>query len=81
MSAALFAAPAALQAHTSLTSELQLLADRLRRVTVRVATTGTRLDSVGAGIALDETPNEWPAPAIAVPAHIADRFAREVAAR
>lgn len=50
MSATLLAAAAAPAADTSLTSELQALADRLRRVTVRVATTGARFDGVGAGI-------------------------------
>lgn len=50
MSAIFIAAAAAPPLPASLTSELQLLAERLRRVTVRVATTGTRLDSVGAGI-------------------------------
>jgi len=49
MSAALLAA-AAVPAAISLTSELQTLADRLRRVTVRVATAGARFDGVGAGI-------------------------------
>lgn len=49
MSAALLAA-AAPAAAISLTSELHTLADRLRRVTVRVATTGARFDGVGAGI-------------------------------
>jgi len=50
MSAALLAAAEAPAAGTSLTSELQGLAERLRRVTVRVATTGARFDGVGAGI-------------------------------
>lgn len=52
MSASLLAAAAApaVAADISLTSELQALADRLRRVTVRVATTGTRFDGVGAGV-------------------------------
>lgn len=50
MSAALLAAAAAPSAGLSLTSELQTLAERLRRVTVRVATTGARFDGVGAGI-------------------------------
>ena len=50
MSAALLAAAAAPIADRSLTSELQVLADRLRRITVRVATTGARFDGVGAGI-------------------------------
>ena len=50
MSAALVATALAPQADTSLTSELQTLADRLRRITVRVATNGARLAGVGAGI-------------------------------
>jgi serine protease Do len=50
MSATLLAAIAAPAAGRSLTSELQELADRLRRVTVRIATTGSRFDGVGAGI-------------------------------
>jgi serine protease Do len=50
MSAALLAAIAAPAAARSLTSELQELAHRLRRVTVRIATTGSRFDGVGAGI-------------------------------
>ena len=50
MSAALLAAAVAPTARMSLTAELQGLADRLRRVTVRVGTTGTRFDGVGAGI-------------------------------
>ena len=50
MSATLLAAAAPLAAGAPLTSELQALAERLRRVTVRVATTGARFDGVGAGI-------------------------------
>ncbi len=50
MSAALVAAIAPAAVAASLTPELQKLADRLRRVTVRVATTGARFDGVGAGI-------------------------------
>ena len=50
MSATLLAAAAEPAAATSLSSELQSLSDRLRRVTVRVATTGSRIDGVGAGI-------------------------------
>ena len=50
MSATLLAAAVAPAHAVSLTSELQALADRLRRVTVRVATTGARFDGVGAGI-------------------------------
>ena len=50
MSAALLAAAATREAGMSLTSELHALAERLRRVTVRVATTGARFDGVGAGI-------------------------------
>jgi serine protease Do len=50
MSAALLAAIAAPAAARSLTLELQELAERLRHVTVRIATTGSRFDGVGAGI-------------------------------
>jgi serine protease Do len=50
MSATLLAVAAAPAAAASLSSELQSLSNRLRRVTVRVATTGTRFDGVGAGI-------------------------------
>lgn len=50
MSATVLAAAAAPPSARSLTSELQALSGRLRRVTVRVATTGTRFDGVGAGI-------------------------------
>lgn len=50
MSATLIAAAAAPAALASLTVELQTLAARLRRVTVRVAATRTRGESVGAGI-------------------------------
>jgi hypothetical protein len=50
MSATLLATIAAPAAARSLTSELQQLADQLRRVTVRIATTGSRFDGVGAGI-------------------------------
>lgn len=50
MSATLLAAAAAPPAHRPLTSELHALANRLRRLTVRVATAGARFDGVGAGI-------------------------------
>lgn len=50
MSATLAAAAAAARGPTSLTLELQALAERLRHVTVRVATRGARFDGVGAGI-------------------------------
>ena len=50
MSATLLAAAVVPPAVTSLTSELQALSDRLRRITVRVAASGTRFDAVGAGI-------------------------------
>jgi serine protease Do len=54
----------------SLTSELQSLAERLRRVTVRVATTGARFDGVGAGII-------WPSsrhPIVMTNAHVVPRL-------
>ena len=50
MSAALLARTVAPVADASLTSELETLADRLRRVTVRIATSSERFDGVGAGI-------------------------------
>lgn len=50
MSASLLAAAVAPANGLSLTSELQALATRLRRVTMRVATMGTRFDGAGAGI-------------------------------
>ena len=59
MSAALLAAATAPATDVSLTSELQALASQLRRVTVRVATTGMRFDGVGAGII-------WPASAASI---------------
>ena len=50
MSAALLATTLARAGDASLTSELEMLADRLRRVTVRIATIRERFDGVGAGI-------------------------------
>ena len=50
MSSALLASAAVPAAAISLTAEIQTLAGRLRRITVRVATTRGRFDSVGAGI-------------------------------
>lgn len=50
MSAALLAAAAASSADRALTSELHALANRLRRVTVRVATSGAPFEGVGAGV-------------------------------
>jgi serine protease Do len=69
MSAALLANLAVPATSASLASELEALAEQLRRVTVRVATTGARFDGVGAGII-------WPSsgrPMVMTNAHVVPR--------
>lgn len=69
MSAALLASAVAPTTNLSLTSELETLAARLRRVTVRIATSGERLDAIGAGII-------WPLerrPVVLTNAHVVPR--------